>query len=610
MKKKLMMVAVLLGALSLGACVDDNESASVTAIRNAKAAQLEALASYANAQAEAELILANAEAAIKAAQAAYEEAMAKLKDLEAQEKEIEVQKLQATLETDLAAAQAQAEAELIAAQAQLEQAKAALIAASDQTDMATQAKIQNLINAANAIMYGGSYYVMTSNFDENSNSWTTSREVTIAKNQSLIGDANSTTDKGLKLQLIDVNANLVTAQYDLEDTKIKIQQYVEDEKAELAKNEALLKALNDNKTTDREDAEKAYDAAVAAKPAFDKAWDEAEKAYDAAAYGTEGAITKAVAALNQTELTKFLDGVVEYPYNSGNYYWIQSLLESYGYISFETPEVEVIEVTYDDGTYGSNILGYSTAKIVTDEDALSADITAAERELAVQKALLADAQKAYTDGTKADNVTYKAYVDAVAAAQEAFNDDPTAANKSALEAAESALKGYISGLQGPVDTAEGNVEEAQANVDILKEAQTKLTGDVYAAYSTVYDAYVAAVKASKDSYIAWMKAGHNLTVQNNLISSLFNIISDYTDWATEIESVEEDIRTNNKNIAAMTDDGTTTGGYTEASRQAYIDALTVEKASLEQEIAIKQAQYDNYIEQVKVLIGDTETAGE
>ena len=29
MKKKLMMVAVLLGALSLGACVDNNESASV-----------------------------------------------------------------------------------------------------------------------------------------------------------------------------------------------------------------------------------------------------------------------------------------------------------------------------------------------------------------------------------------------------------------------------------------------------------------------------------------------------------------------------------------------------------------------------------------------------
>ena len=53
MKKKLMMVAVLLGALSLGACVDNNESASVEAVRNAKAEQLKGLAALANAQAEA-----------------------------------------------------------------------------------------------------------------------------------------------------------------------------------------------------------------------------------------------------------------------------------------------------------------------------------------------------------------------------------------------------------------------------------------------------------------------------------------------------------------------------------------------------------------------------
>ena len=43
MKKKLMMVAVLLGALSLGACVDNDESASVEAVRNAKAEQLKGL---------------------------------------------------------------------------------------------------------------------------------------------------------------------------------------------------------------------------------------------------------------------------------------------------------------------------------------------------------------------------------------------------------------------------------------------------------------------------------------------------------------------------------------------------------------------------------------
>lgn len=66
-----MMVAVLLGALSLGACVDDNESASVTNIRNAKAEQLTALAEKARAEGEAAKILAEAEQAVKEAYAAW-----------------------------------------------------------------------------------------------------------------------------------------------------------------------------------------------------------------------------------------------------------------------------------------------------------------------------------------------------------------------------------------------------------------------------------------------------------------------------------------------------------------------------------------------------------
>ena len=84
MKKKLMMVAVLLGALTLGACVDDNESASVTAIRNAKAAQLQAVAALYNAQAQAAATAAEAEAALKAAEAAYQQALAAAKQAEAE----------------------------------------------------------------------------------------------------------------------------------------------------------------------------------------------------------------------------------------------------------------------------------------------------------------------------------------------------------------------------------------------------------------------------------------------------------------------------------------------------------------------------------------------
>lgn len=76
MKKKLMMVAVLLGALSLGACVDDNETQSVTDVRNAKAEQLQARADMNNAEASAQKIMADAEAALMAAKAEAQKAAA------------------------------------------------------------------------------------------------------------------------------------------------------------------------------------------------------------------------------------------------------------------------------------------------------------------------------------------------------------------------------------------------------------------------------------------------------------------------------------------------------------------------------------------------------
>lgn len=75
MNKKLVFGAVLLGAMTLTSCVDDTESASVTAIRQAKAEQLQSLADLNKANADAALIQANAYKAAQEAIAAYNEAM-------------------------------------------------------------------------------------------------------------------------------------------------------------------------------------------------------------------------------------------------------------------------------------------------------------------------------------------------------------------------------------------------------------------------------------------------------------------------------------------------------------------------------------------------------
>lgn len=110
MKKKFIAVSVLICALALGSttltsCVDDNESASVTAIRDAKAAQLNALAAEANAQAKVNEALAN----LRQAEADARNAQT---DFEKKEYEARLEKLQAEYQQYIAEAQKkQAEAE-------------------------------------------------------------------------------------------------------------------------------------------------------------------------------------------------------------------------------------------------------------------------------------------------------------------------------------------------------------------------------------------------------------------------------------------------------------------------------------------------------------------
>ncbi|WP_303916565.1 hypothetical protein [Bacteroides mediterraneensis] len=99
MKKKFIAVSMVLGALALSSttltsCVDDNESASVTAIRDAKAAQLNALAAASNADAE----LKKAKALVQQANAAKTEQ----ETAEAQQRfEIELEALKAKYEQKL-----------------------------------------------------------------------------------------------------------------------------------------------------------------------------------------------------------------------------------------------------------------------------------------------------------------------------------------------------------------------------------------------------------------------------------------------------------------------------------------------------------------------------
>lgn len=171
MKKKLMIIAVLLGALSLGACVDDNESQSVTNVRNSKTAELKSIAAMEKAAAEAKLTMVNAEAKLKAAEAEAQQAAAakSLAEAELEKKQaelialqkaaaeiqneaekIENQKLQAQLEAEMAQLEVDkklAEERLAKVAAEMERMEQENQATLLETQLALKKAEQELLNA-------------------------------------------------------------------------------------------------------------------------------------------------------------------------------------------------------------------------------------------------------------------------------------------------------------------------------------------------------------------------------------------------------------------------------------------------------------------------------
>ena len=144
-------------ALLIGSCVKDDESQSVTNIRDAKTEQLKSVAALNNATAEATKTLAEADAALKLAQAeaakaeaALTAAQAKAAEVEAQLKEVELEAARAELE----ALKAQYEAEI----AKWEAKKAEYLAKMEEAAVKAQ---QALIKAQEALAKAEESYLTT-----------------------------------------------------------------------------------------------------------------------------------------------------------------------------------------------------------------------------------------------------------------------------------------------------------------------------------------------------------------------------------------------------------------------------------------------------------------
>lgn len=458
MKKKLMMVAVLLGALTLSACVDNNETQSVTDVRNAKAAQLKARAEMNNAEAEAAKVLAAAEVQLMNAKAAAANANAakqkaetatilKQKELVELQKEaaelqnetalVENLKAQAELEaalSDLEVAKKQTEADLarIAAEleanqlywaAQLAQAQADLLAAKQDladelaNDPTAAEKLEVLVNA---------YTQAVENLID------AQSELTIEKSFQVQLEENLISAEEYKAQQIANNNNSI-ANYETQIAVYKeYANYLEDAdmetlKADYTKLNNELSILSDK----RENANKEWNN----QPVDYTAANEA----DAAFWDNEvwQLINNRQVVLTDEEGNKEFIPLYDY-----TYYQIQNFIP--GCSSFDMPSEEIVYNEYTEYFYNNIEVGVNelSSDVVTIELAFNDQIDYVNSNKKMYEEWLANSQAQY-DGKATEVIGYdengdpilkeiRNAVDSVAFLKDAYETETDDAKKADL----------------------------------------------------------------------------------------------------------------------------------------------------------------------------------
>ena len=448
MKKKFFAIYALAGALVASpiftSCVDDTVSESVEALRNAKAEALQAETAYKKVQAEALMISTNAEAAYKAADAEYKKADAAYRAAQAKQQELINQKTEATIDSDLEEAllqnqidleakklelaKAQANAELALEQAKLE-AQTALLNAQlanlrEQTgydnyvamlDKVKQTEANYRTDNIHAIMYGGYYYVKNEwgGWDHTKTyySWYNSQQynaLTVLNAQLAIENISLIE---LKNGLVDWNEYLAEVKAENEET--------------ILKKEALIKKYTElQATSNRESLEKTYEEAL--EKSEDLANQILEKNAEVMVAGE--AVTTHTNTMLDNPIQQLITAQSDYLTAKEADEYVDTLVVNGETMTKSYSFTQVYEHSAEDAEELATDITDKEAEIAEKEAEIAAvDLGGLERDLAVAKATLAKLQKEYDDvlASEGYKAALKKLEDAVAAAQAAFNANPT-----------------------------------------------------------------------------------------------------------------------------------------------------------------------------------------
>ena len=472
MKKKLMMIAVLLGALSLGACVDDNESASVTDLRGAKAEQLRAAAALNNAQAATEEALRESTVAIEAAKARQEQAAADKAEAEARIKAIEAQLAESVADAQLQASLAEWQAKLAWAQADLENAqgeieknalklqkqladlKNQMLDAqkdlADKEDALADEALEDLKTLANT--YGNALIAYT-----NQSQAIAAKEALLAKQKADLADWEvlKASEIAAKEFEIEVNNKQIEALQ-------KYTNYTEDV-------EALKLQL--------EDARLAWDLAEDNYNNLHNIYDNLVVADLKKAQGVDD-LKKAI---DNNDLYKKIQTV-----SQGYTVWVNGV-EFTDYVPYKTLQWKGFQIQSEDKAYTHR---------VTDTDSLLLELEYKDvraLKVEVDAAIAAQNVKALTDDVTAKTTAYNNYVTATATAKAAYDAAPTDAT---------AKSNYEIALSN-----EENALNAKKNAEASLKAANETVQDLNDAYALVSNqdlgkALTDAVKKYNDAIVA------------------------------------------------------------------------------------------------------------
>lgn len=514
MKKKFFAIYALVGALVASpvftSCVDDSESASVTALRGAKAEQLKSIAALNNAKAQAETTLAQADAALKAAQAAQQQALADKAAAEAKVKELEAKLAQDKYDAELAAALAQAQADKLFAERQIADCQGQMEKAALQLEKDLIALENQLMDAQNQLA-DKKDQIAEAEYQELKN-------LTTKYGNLLVSYTNYSNI------ILEEEAEIAATEAELADWEVVIaEEIAEKEKSiEWAKYQIETLKQYTNYTADIEAMEAELKKLGEARKLAEDKYQAANKAYNALnIYNMkqEAKVDELREAIYETNMGKLLNWDLNdayFVYNDLGYGNINPIKEN----SWNGFEIEKDEYTYynHDGDSLNVELEYKDVrqfKLFIDNEIASYDVEGKKE--AIDKK---------DEGYQA---LYDAAVKATAEAKKAWDaaaETEKDAKKAAYETALSAEKQAEANLKNAQDNLEWAEERVEAlNLIYTLVSDPKAAEDFVAAVKAYNEAIVAIHTEKAEAYFAKedaLKVINEAQTEYNTLSAVYN----------------------------------------------------------------------------------------